>query len=211
MLLPLVPYELVTLEPVELIIAAWKDCCKELPDAFEELKKAILRMYAGKPVLGTSTVQPPLFPPSLWSVRMASMTNNAAESVHARMNSDVSGKLSVFGFLSIIENQMERTNNLIRAGYQPETCAVEGVKNELLAVELDKFLNRRHGVICFLDNCGSVVQMKAAKETATFVRSAISSVDEIQWMLSRRESIVAAAHALHSRLCPGSQMARVMF
>ena len=165
-----------------------------------------------KPVLGTSTVQVPLFPPSLWCVSgRVSRTNNAAESVHARMNSEVSGKLSVFGFLSVIEHQMEATNDRIRAGCQLETRAVEGVKNELLAVELDKLLNRRQGVLCFLDNCGAVVQMKAAKEAATFVRSAISSVDEIQWMLSKRASIVATAHALHSRLCPGSQMARVMF
>ena len=43
MLLPLLPEELVTPELVELIIAAWKDGCKELPDAFEELKKTVLR------------------------------------------------------------------------------------------------------------------------------------------------------------------------
>ena len=103
-LLAFVPLELITPDQVEFIIATWKDGCKELPDAFVKLKPTAPRTYVRTPIEGTSTVQPPSFPPALWSVSgMASRTDNAAESVHARMNSEVSGKLSVFGFLSIIE------------------------------------------------------------------------------------------------------------
>ena len=84
MLLPLVPQELITLDLVELIIAAWRDSCKELPDAFDKLKRTILRTYVGTPIEGTSDVQPPLFPPALWCVSgRVSRTNNAAERVHA--------------------------------------------------------------------------------------------------------------------------------
>ena len=207
MLLPLVPAELISPGLISLIIASWKEGCKELPDAFEDLEKTVLRTYVGKPVEGTSTVRPPLFPPALWNVSgMVSRTNNAAESVHAQMNSEVHGKLSVFGFLSIIEHQMERTNDRIAAGCQPETRAVETVKNELLAVELEKLLNRRQGVLCFLDNCGSIVQMKSVNQANKFVRAVVSSVDDIEWMLSNQSSIVATAHALHRRLCPESQV-----
>ena len=122
----------------------------------------MLRTYVGTPIEGTTDIQPPLFPPALWRVSgRVSRTNNAAESVHARMNSQVHGKLSVFGFLSIIEKQMEMTNDRIAAGCQTETRAVEGVKNQRLAVELEKLLNSRQGVLNFLDNCGLIVQMKS--------------------------------------------------
>ena len=99
---------------------------------------------------------------------------------------------------------MEMTNDRIAAGCQTETRAVEGVKNQLLAVELEKLLNSRQGVLNFLDNCGLIVQMKSVNKAKNFTRSVISSVDDIEWMLSKRTSVVAAAHSLHRRLCPGS-------
>ena len=190
MLLALVPLELITPDLVEFIIPTWKDGCKELPEAFEKLKQTLLRTYVGTPTEGTSTVQPPLFPPALWSVSgMVSRTNNAAESVHARMNSEVHGKLSVFGFLSIIEKQMGEANERIAHGCQTERRAVEGPKNRLLAVELEKLLNSRKGILNFLDNCGSIVQMKSVNEANKFTRSVISSFDDIDWMLSNEHRL----------------------
>ena len=100
---------------------------------------------------------------------------------------------------------MELTNQRIADGCRTETRAVEDTKNRLLAVELQKLLKSRPGVLNFLDNCGSVVQMKSVNEANKFTRSVISSFDETEWMLSNRTSVVAAAHSLQRRLCPESR------
>ena len=68
MMLPFVPKELITPALVKHIIAAWKDECKELPDAFDDLEKTILNTYVGKPVEGTSLVEEPTYPTLLWCV-----------------------------------------------------------------------------------------------------------------------------------------------
>ena len=105
---------------------------------------------------------------------MATRTNNAAESVHALMNQEVNGKLLVLGFLKIVEEQMDRTNQRIAYGCKSETRAVEGEKNRLLAVELHKLLNGDHGILNYLDNCGLVIKLKSIAEARTFVTNTIS-------------------------------------
>ena len=209
MLLPLVPKELITPALVKLIISGWKDGCKELPDAFNELEKIILGTYVGKPVEGSSATRPPIYPASLWCVcGLVSRTNNAAESVHRNINSKISGKLTVFKFLRIIEEEMERTNERIAGGCRPETRAVEQVKNQRLAVELEKLLNRKQGVLCFLDNCGLILRSKSIERANKVTRSVISTVDDIAWMLKNRASIVQAAIELHRLICPAGLMGR---
>ena len=55
---------------------------------------------------------------------MSIRTNNGAESVHSQLNPKVSRKLSLFRFLIIIEEQMERSWKRIRSGCQFESRAV---------------------------------------------------------------------------------------
>ena len=88
---------------------------------------------------------------------MGIRTNNGAESVHAQLNPKVSGKLSLYRFLTIIEEEMMRSRKRIRSGCHSESRAVIPEKNRLLAVELHKLLNGREGVLAFLDNCASIV------------------------------------------------------
>ena len=205
MLLPLVRKGLVTPALVKLIIAALKDGCNELPDAFDDLEKTILTTCVGKPVGGSSETRPPTYPTSLWCVSgLVSRTNNAAESVHRNINSKISGKLTVFMFLRVIEEEMERTNERIAHGCRPETRAVEHVKNQRLAVELEKLFNRKQGVLCFLDNCGLFLQTKSVAEANKVVRSVISTVDDIDWMLANQTRLVEAANEMHRQLSPGS-------
>ena len=204
---PIVPKELITPALVKLIISGWKDGCKELPNAFNELEKTILATYVGKPVDGSTTTRPPIYPASLWCVcGLASRTNNAAESVHRNLNSKISGKLAIFKFLCIIEEEMERTNDRIVNGCRPETRAVELVKNQRLAVELELLINGKQGVICFLENCGMIIRTKSVGEANKVNRSIVSTVDDIEWMLANRTSLVTAACDLHGRLCPGSDV-----
>ena len=207
MMLPLVPEELITPELVELIIAASTDSRSELLREVKAFQAYVLTTYVGKRRARSGPVLPPRFPLALWNVSaMATRTNNAAESVHAQMNADVKGVLMVHGFLHIIEEQMERTNERIAAGCKPETKAVEAVKNQLLAVELHKLLDGRQGIMNFLDNCGSVVQLKNKKEASAFVPQAIAPFEDIEWKPANRELVAAAAQGLHLRINPESQL-----
>ena len=90
---------------------------------------------------------------------MCIRTNNGAESVHSQLNPKVSGKLSLFDFLRIIEGEMARSRKRIRSGCQSESRAVIPEKSRLLAGELHKLLNGREGVLRFLDNCALAVAM----------------------------------------------------
>ena len=198
MLLPLVPKELITPALVKLIVSGMKDSCKELPDVFNELEKPIMETNVGKPIEGSSATRPPIYPASLWCVSgQVSRTNNAAESVHRNLNSKISGKLTVFKFLRIIEEEMERTNDRIACGCRPETRAVEQVKNHRLAVELEKLFSLRQGVLCFLDNCGCILHAKSVEQVTKVVPSVISTVDDIERILTNKTSIVEAANHLH--------------
>ena len=208
MMLPLVPEELITPELVNLIIAASTDGRSAVPRELKALQMYVLTTYVGKRRARSGPVLPPSFPPALWCVSgMASRTNNAAESVHAHMNQKVSGKLDVLNFIRILEMQMKQTNDRIRAGSEPETKAVEGTKNRLLAIELKMLLSSQQGILGFLDNCGSVVGMKRDADAKAFVRQTIAPVEDIDWKRDKRVLVEDAAHGLYHRLHPGGQMA----
>ena len=207
MMLPLVPEELITPELVQLIIAASANGRSGLLREVKAFQAYVLNTYVGKRPSRSGPISSPRFPPPLWNVSGAvRRTNNAAESVHSQMNPDVNRMLSVYGFLSIVEKQMERTNERIAAGCKPETKAVEGVKNRLLAVELQKLVDGRQGIMNFLDNCGSIVQLKSEKEANAFVPRTISPVEDIEWKPVNKDRVTAAAQGLHRRLHPGSEM-----
>ena len=136
---------------------------------------------------------------------MATRTNNAAESVHAQMNPDVNGVLTLFKFLSIVEEQMNKTNERIRSGCQRETKAVESAKKQLLAFELQKLVSGEQGILNFLDNCGSVVQLKRSADANRLARQSTHPKEDNEWKEANRELVQSAAQALHSRLNPESQ------
>ena len=138
---------------------------------------------------------------------MASRTNNAAESVHTQTNPEVSWMHSTLNFISIIEEEMKRTNDRIRFMCKPERRADERVKNRLLAVELDKLLSGEQGILGFLDHRGSVVQLKSEADAKMFVPQTISPVEDIEWKREKRALVESAAHNLYHRLNPKGQMA----
>ena len=180
MMLPLMPEELITPELVQQILTSWADDPKKLPREIKAFQTYFLNTYVGKPRVRAGPVMSPRFPPALWNVSaMASRTNNAAESVHSVLNPGVSGNLSVCRFLHLIETEMDRTNERVTAGCKPETKAVEHVKNRLLAVELDKFVNGDRGIMCFLDNCGSIIRLDSVKASQQFVPQTIHGVEDI--------------------------------
>ena len=207
MMPPLVPEELVTPQLVELIIAASFNGYTEIPLDVKAFGNYVLRIYVGKHHPRSSASAGPRYPLALWNVSgMASRTNNAAESVHAQMNPDVNGKVSVFEFLSTIEKQMAKTNDRVATGCKWETKTVERVKNGLLAHELHQLLNGEQGVVNFLDNCGSIVKMKSVTESTVFVPQTISSAEDTKWISDNREQVVAAAKDLYRRLRSGRPM-----
>ena len=121
MRLPLVPEELITPELVHFIIRASFHDAENLPESVKDLRSYILRTYVGRRRQADGSIAKARFPPSLWCVSgMASRTNNAAESVHRQINDKVNGTLTVFGFLSIIEEQMRTTNARVAAGCKSE-------------------------------------------------------------------------------------------
>ena len=124
------------------------------------------------------------------------------------MNPKVSGKLSVFNFIRIIEEEMKRTNDRISAERKRETRAVEGAKNRLLSVELKKLLEGEQGVLGFLDNCESVVRMTREADALVFVRLTISPMENLEWKRTHRDMLAAVANILYHRLHPGGQIAR---
>ena len=101
---------------------------------------------------------------------------------------------------------MKRTNDRIRAGCQRETRAVEATKNRLLAVELEKLLTRREGILNFLDNCGSIMALKSVAEAKAFVAQTIPGVEDLEWISSNEGALLQVAQALHRQLCPWSQI-----
>ena len=116
-MLPLVPEELITPELIELIIAATTDGRSEPLRELNVLQAYVLNTYVGKRRVRSGVLVAPRFQLAIWNVSgMASRTNNAAESVHAQMNPEVSGALSPMNFIFNIEKQMKRTNDRIRFG-----------------------------------------------------------------------------------------------
>ena len=138
---------------------------------------------------------------------MSVRTNNPAESVHAQINPEVNGKLSLYHFLAIIEERMLRGRERIRDGCQSESRRVEQIKNEMLADELDKLLNGREGVLAFLDNCASITSLQSVSEAKTTEIVSITTVDDITWTFEAKRGLLkSAACGLYNRLCPNGQL-----
>ena len=138
---------------------------------------------------------------------MSVRTNNGAESLHALLNAEVKGKVSLYGFLSIIEGQMMRGRERIRTGCESQSRAVEQVKNRLLAEELHKLLNGKQGVLCFLDNCASITLLESLSQARGFhLMSTTTSRDEA-WIEENGGLLATAACGLYRRLRPEGQLA----
>ena len=122
------------------------------------------------------------------------------------MNQEVSGKVTVFNFIRIIEEEMKRTNDRIRTECQKERRAVEEAKNQLLAVELDMLLRGKRGILNFLDNCGSIVSLTSVSKAKGFVAQTIHGVADIDWINLHEGLLLPVAQNLHRRLHPGSEI-----
>ena len=205
MMQPRLPEELITPEVVRLILRAWDLGFPQLRGVFNGLVATVLRTYVGThPTFGPTTRQ--RFPRHIWSViGMCIRTNNGAESVHSQLNPKVSGKLSLYRFLTTIEEEMMRSRKRIRAGCQSESRAGIPEKNRLLAGELHKLLNGREGVLAFLDNCASIVAMRSLRDAHQFVPARTPSMDDIVWTASNSGLVVAAARGLYGRFHPADQ------
>ena len=112
-MLPLLPYELITQQLVELIVQEWRDATQTHKRAFDRAITTLLKMYVGRETSKLKAKRP-VYDKQLWNVcGMKIRTNNAAESTHGRLNQTVSRRFSMFRFLKIIENEMNRTTNMI--------------------------------------------------------------------------------------------------
>ena len=133
-------------------------------------------------------------------------TNNGAESVHSQFNLKVNGNVSLFRFLTAIEDQMERSRKRIFWGCESESNPVITERNRLLASELHKLMNGNEGILSFLDNCASIVGMHTKRETNRFVPVRILPTEDIVLDDGSEAFVRAVAHRLYRRLCPGGQV-----
>ena len=132
MMLPLLPEELIRPDVVGLIHQAWTERApKGLKNIFDDLITKLLETYVGAPAEFQVHHR---FPTSLWCIGGRRVrTNNPAENCHRQLNAEVSGTLSLFQFLAIIEGQMAKSERRIDGGCHSESHAVEGAKNRMLA------------------------------------------------------------------------------
>ena len=206
MMLPLLPEELATPEVLGLIHRDWAVSCPGHLEAFNSLIATITRTYVGTRPGDPARVQPQ-YHQSIWCVGgMSIRTNNAAESVHAQLKPKVNGKVSLYNFLSNIEEEMSRARKRLGSECESESRRVEPVKNTLLAEELHKLMNGQEGIMCFLDNCASITKLKSLSEAGQIeLLSSTSTLDE-EWVDANRGLLAAAAHGLYHRLHPGGQL-----
>ena len=206
MLLPLLPEELAIPEVLGLIHCAWTDACPEHLHAFDELIVKVIKTYIWTPPGDPAPVYP-LFHQSIWSVSAMSVrTNNGAESLHALLNAEVRGKVSLYGFLSIIEGQMMRGRERIQTGCESLSRAVEEAKNRLLAEELHKLLNGDEGVLCFLDNCSSITLLESLSQARRVQLVSTTTARDDAWVKANDGLLAAAARGLYRRLRPDGQL-----
>ena len=125
------------------------------------------RTYIGR-VKNKGKFKEAAFPPELWSIcRRKIRTNNAAESVHNRLNKKTPDKVSVVQFLMIIEEEMRRTTTHISDGCVSATNAVEFEKNNLFARALSD-LHSHADTLDFLDVCSSISKLRTKKGVLEF-------------------------------------------
>ena len=95
MMLPLLPINMVTYDILVAITDDWKKVQTYDGDEFTFVVKYIQKMYIGR-VKSDGNNQDAVFPPVLWNVCGQKVrTNNAAESVHSRLNKKAAGRISL--------------------------------------------------------------------------------------------------------------------
>ena len=159
MMLPLLPINMVTEDILMAIIDDWKNVKTYNGDEFMFVVKYVMKTYIGR-VKSDGNHQDAVFPPVLWNVCGQKIrTNNAAESVHSRLNKKAAGRISLFRFLGIIEEEMKRTVDKMTRGCGSATNPVEREKNPLFAQAL-AHLHSCQDSLQFLDICSSISQLR---------------------------------------------------
>ena len=151
MMLPLVPETLVNREIVDDDLQLWEAEFPGTVVVFDRFRDYLSKMYVGS----MATYKPHIRSVSGMRIR----TNNAAESLHGRLNRTLrrDGKISCDQFLLAIQTQMANATREIRRGCEKRTKAVYQRRNDLLAVELDELLNGRIGLFAFLEHCSEIL------------------------------------------------------
>ena len=125
MMLPLLPINMVTEDILMAIVDDWKNVKTYNGDEFMFVVKYVMKTGIGR-VKSDGNHQDAVFPPVLWNVFGQKIrTNNAAESVHSRLNKKAAGRISLFRFLGIIEEGMRRTVDKMTRGCGSATNPVE--------------------------------------------------------------------------------------
>ena len=143
MMLPFVPETLVNREIVDDDLQLWEAEFPGTVVVFDRFRDYLSKMYVGS----MATYKPHIRSVSGMRIR----TNNAAESLHWRLNRTLrrDRKISCDQFQLAMQTQMANATREIRRGCEKRTKAVYQRRNDLLAVELDELLNGRIG-LCVL-------------------------------------------------------------
>ena len=204
-MLPIVPREFLTEELVTYISSKWRSANVRDKTAFDRITKTLLRVYVGS-VTRNGVRRRPSFNPSLWSVcGLKIRSNNAAESVHVRLNRSVKRKIPLICFLKIIECEMKRTSDRIAGDCKPLSNPVEREKNTLLAHEYAKLIWGQSGSLDFLDNCSAIVQVKSRKGLLSF--SPRYSVEDVNDPIhDAKDALETSCARLYHEVVPGGTM-----
>ena len=150
-MLPLLPINLVIEDTLNAITDDWKNVQTCKGDEFAFVVKYMKKMYIGREK-SDGNYQDAIYPPDLWNVCGQKVrTNNTAESVHSRINKKAAGRISLFRFLGIIEEEMRRAVCCMTRGCVSATNPVECEKNTLFAKALAHLYSRQN-VIQFLES-----------------------------------------------------------
>ena len=88
-------------------------------------------------------------------------------SVHSRLNKKAAGRISLFRFLGIIEEEMRRTVDKMTRGCGSATNPVEREKNDLFAQALAHLHSCQYS-LQFLDICSSISQLRNKKRALNY-------------------------------------------
>ena len=163
MMLPFLPDSLILPETVDAILGFWEGEFPGTVGVFDGFKDFMLKVYVG---------QTASYKPRMWSASgMRIRTNNAAESLNGRVNRTLrrDGKITCDQFLVAIETQMAIASREIDDGCKSRTKSVSERRNDLLAAELDDFLNGKIGLFAFLEHCSTILTIKTKRRGDAFV------------------------------------------
>ena len=174
MMLPLLPINMVTEDTLDAITDDWEKVQTCKGDEFESAVKYVKKIYVGYEKTD-GNYHEAIFPRELWNVCGQKVrTNNTAESVHSRINKKATGRISLFRFLGIIEEEMRRAVECMTHGCVSATNPVEGEKNALFAQALSH-LYSHPDVMQFLDICSSIAQLRN-KKNALIYKTRLQSI-----------------------------------